>query len=189
MKGWWVKKWFRGMAKWLIYYASACVLTYVAIRVFEKHLVEEITSLVPLFAIVSMLGYAVYIRVLDNMESSLASMKFSKEGGHASLSFISPGAYDNSAKAFVESDVRQIYHQAVSTGPNRAVLQNGRGHRHGCPTQSRICVDAGGDGQNTGVGQHLHSADQAAEGQEAQGASRFTISLSFLTGAVLFPRR
>ena len=103
MKGWWVKKWFRGMAKWLIYYASACVLTYVAIRVFEKHLVEEITSLVPLFAIVSMLGYAVYIRVLDNMESSLASMKFSKEGGHASLSVISPGAYDNSAKAFVES--------------------------------------------------------------------------------------
>jgi hypothetical protein len=103
MQGWWIKKWFRGMAKWLIYYAAACVLTYIAIRVFEDHLVEEITSLVPLCAMVLMLGYAVYIRVLDNFESSMMSMKFSKEGGHASLSFRSPGDYDNGAKAFSES--------------------------------------------------------------------------------------
>ena len=103
MQGWWIKKWFRGMAKWLIYYATAGVLTYIAIRVFEDHLVEEITSLVPLCAMVMMLGYAVYIRVLDNFESSMMSMKFSKEGGHASLSFRSPGAYDNGAKAFSES--------------------------------------------------------------------------------------
>ena len=65
MKDWWVKKWFKGMTKWLVYYAAWCVLTYIAIRIFEEQLVEEITSLVPLAAIASMLGYAIYIRVLD----------------------------------------------------------------------------------------------------------------------------
>lgn len=103
MQGWWIKKWFRGMGKWLIYYTSACVLTYIAIRVFEDHLVEEITSLVPLGAMISMLGYAIHVRVLDNVESSLMSMKFVKEGGHASLSFASPKTYDNGSKVFVES--------------------------------------------------------------------------------------
>ncbi len=103
MQGWWIKKWFRGMAKWLIYYAAACVLTYIAIRLFEGHLVEEITSLIPIGASLFMLAFAVYIRVLDNVESSVMSMRFSKEGGHSSLSFRSPEAYDNNAKAFVES--------------------------------------------------------------------------------------
>ena len=103
MKDWWVKKWFKGMTKWLVYYAVWCVLTYIAIRVFEEQLVEEITSLVPLAAIASMLGYAIYIRVLDNLYGSIGSMKFSKDGGHAALSFRSPKTFDNGAKRFTEA--------------------------------------------------------------------------------------
>ena len=103
MKGWWIKKWFKSMVKWLIYYAAACVLTYIAIRVFEEHLVEEITSLLPIGAIGLLLYGALHVRLFDNLDYSVMTLRFSKVGGHNTFSIAPPSAYDHEGKIVAES--------------------------------------------------------------------------------------